>query len=140
MHFEWYHIPLAAGILFLIYGLYRLKRYTSKCRKCLRAEGSVYDIITRTDDNGVEDYYMVIGFLTQKQVLIIEEINVSFNPYEYKTGDSVTLLYEAQNPENFILDESKVSTYTYILCLVPGIVCILVGMWMICMHDVNFHG
>jgi|GEM_PF-3735979 len=140
MHFEWYHIPLVAGILFLVYGLYRLKRYTSMCSKCLRADGSVYDIITKKDEKGADDYYMVIGFITQKQALIIEEINVSFNPYEYQKGDTVGVLYNTQNPEKFILDENKVSTYTYIFCLAPGIVFILVGMWMICMKDVNAYG
>lgn len=110
------------------------------CSKCQRAEGSVYDIITKKDTEGADDYYMVIGFITQRQALIIEEINVSFNPYEYKKGDMVSVLYNRQNPEKFILDESKVSTYTYIFCLAPGIVFILVGMWMICMKDVNAYG
>lgn len=146
MHFYWYHIPLLLGIAMLIFGVYRLKRYIRLRKQGVCVEGSVYDIVIKepeyknTHGAHYQEHFMVIGFLTENQKLIIEEINVTFNPYEYKKGDTVNVLYKADNPEKFMLDNGKSPAYTYFLCLFPGVMFIVIGMWMICMQDVNAFG
>jgi hypothetical protein len=133
MHLAVYNVLLLLGVSLLIYGVYRLKKYISMRKWGLRSEATVYEIVNKkssTEEEVHTTLYMTIGFLTTEGTLIIKEMNVTLNPYDYEKGDTVAILYEKRNPEHCVIDDGQSPGYMYFMCLFPGMLFITAGCWM----------
>lgn len=134
MNADFFLLPLILGSGLIAYGIYRLKKYAHLQHDGLRCDGTIYEIITERTHNieGPDsvNYYLSVGFLTDKSVLIVKKIDVTLDHWRYKKGDNVCIIYDSASPEEIMLDKGEPPFYTYFLWLFPGAMCMVIGVWM----------
>lgn len=107
----------------------------SEKKKQLIANGIETDgIIYGFDSSEIYDSsasYPVIRFLTREKVWITEKADIALPRFFLKEGQKVTVIYNAENPKEFIYKTSFDFTKLSYVFLVAGIICLAAGFWML---------
>ncbi len=122
-----YIIILAVGVVLVILALSLSQKQNNIKKTGITAEGIVYDLL-HDQSTSFNFRYPVIRFLTLTQEWITETANIGMFPGFYKKGQKVTVVYNQQNPKQFIIDSKTNILITYIL-LIIGCILILLGTY-----------
>ena len=121
-----YLIPLA-GIVLVFIGVIKYMRYKYLKRNGISADGIIVDLIEE-DSDGIKHFYPVVKFKNNYQFWVTTKADISVNSYsKYKKGDSVSILYDVNNPEKFMINEGKYINGVFVL-IVIGFLFLLVGL------------
>jgi hypothetical protein len=94
------------GLAALLIGIARSSDKRRLLNKGIRVDGIVFQIIH--DGNSTSPtYYPVVRFVTEDNDQVTEKYKIGGNKYLYKEGDSVRVIYDAQNPGKFLLDDVR---------------------------------
>ena len=94
------------GLAALLIGIARSTDKRRLLNKGIRVNGTVFQIIH--DGNSTSPtYYPVVRFLTEGDDQVTEKYKNGGNKYLYKEGDKVKVIYDAQNPARFLLDDVR---------------------------------
>ena len=85
------------GAVFLVVGVWTFFSTRSFIATAARADGVVIDLeLSRSDDSST--YYPIVAFRTQDGQEIEYQSNTGTNPPSFRVGESVTVLYDPQDP------------------------------------------
>ncbi|MEI6533505.1 MAG: DUF3592 domain-containing protein [Candidatus Roizmanbacteria bacterium] len=87
------------GIIFICVTVWQGSEEMNFLKSASSAKGMVTDVQMVSDDEG-SVYHPVVSFKTESNKNIIFQGQVGSNPPEYKTGDTVTVKYEKNSPNN----------------------------------------
>lgn len=134
-------IFITIGILFAIVGFYIFKKGDAKVKRCTaETQGTVVEIVEKTEKNQDGDYeyvyYPVIsyqannetvtkqssfGYSSQTKLNVSDNFAISLSHSKYRINDSIKVLYNPNNIEEFVLEGEKNNSY------IMGIVFIILG-------------
>ena len=94
-------LSVALGIVLILVGVMQRNKKKKLLKDGVQVEGEVFDVLgdSSKDSSGRP----VIRFVTKEQVLITEQYKISI-PFS-KKGQKVILVYNADNPKEFIVKE-----------------------------------
>ncbi len=91
--------------------------------------GTVVDIESRKGPKGNTSYYPVFRFRTYMNEEITRRSQISSTSRPYQTGDTVTIIYDPQRPQRFILKNDKRIRAVYYLIGVLALAFIAAGLY-----------
>jgi len=131
-------IPLQAAIFFFMGIICLAVAAFTSGNKLLKQKGIHVDGIIYSVDGGstvnvsnVKDK-IVVRFLTEKQVWITGPLRGGFLIFysgQYKLGEQVKVVYDPENPANFILETEQPELLGRVVFLVVGIILGTVGVY-----------
>ncbi|MCD2422440.1 DUF3592 domain-containing protein [Niabella pedocola] len=121
-------IFLLAGVVTSITGITYLKKYKTLKKKGSSAEGIIFE--TQNEDAFLNIRTPVVRFLTHTNQWITGTSDLFTLPGLYKSGQKVTLLYNNQNPKQFII-LSKSNTFSLYILIAIGIASSLWGIYLL---------
>jgi hypothetical protein len=123
-------IPFFVGLVLILLSL----KSTEKKKRVIANGIETDGIIFSFESSGISDssaVYPVIRFVTKEGVWITELADMVLPRYLLKEGQKVRVIYNADNPKEFVckttFDFAKLS-YVF---LIAGFLCIAGGFWML---------
>ncbi|MBS1933479.1 MAG: hypothetical protein JST96_05715 [Bacteroidetes bacterium] len=131
---------IVIGIFFIFNYSKGIKKIKSVTKNGIEAEGIIFELVQdETIDDTPKDlayrdtYYLkspVIRFLTQEKHWVTGMPLIKISTTFFKTGQKVNVIYNSENPEEFLL-KTKLDLSTIItLVLIAGIVCLGYGVFL----------
>ena len=103
-------------------------RKQNKIKKTgLITEGIVFEL-SNDSSSSFNVRYPVIRFLTLNEQWITEAANIGISPGFYKKGQKVTVIYDPNDPKQFIID-SKIGSRIIYAIIIFGSLLILFGTY-----------
>lgn len=116
------------GIGFILAGIKNEKNIEYLLKHGIKTSGIVFEL---REEAGNSDHmnkgYPVIRFLDENDNWITEASRSGFQYGRYNSGDTVTVLYDRNDPKNFIIDHS-LNKYLPNFFLITGVMMILIGV------------
>ena len=69
-----------------------------------------------------------VRFLTEKNEWITVTSNIGVFPFSYKLGQEVSIIYEKENPNNFIINEKFIQIVPTLM-IAMSIICFCIGIF-----------
>jgi len=121
-----YVIPLA-GVLSFIIGLIKYRTYKRLTKSGTQTEGIIVDLIEERDD-GTSHFWPVVKFKNVNQFWVTIKADISVNSYsKYKKGDLVSILFDENNPEKFIINDGQYINGIYVFIII-GLIFLVYGL------------
>ncbi|CAN5181519.1 hypothetical protein BH09BAC6_BH09BAC6_02840 [soil metagenome] len=98
-------ILLGFGIVFTVFGIVKYRVREKLFKRGIRVKGLIVEIEAVVDSTINTSYYPVVQFNTLENESLRERYNLGFNPSAYKQGDTVNIIYNTENPKQFIIDD-----------------------------------
>jgi len=122
---------LLAGIIFILIAYVKLRDLSKYQKNGIRTKGIVEDLIKEYNRRGTDySYYPVIYYQTNEGREIQKKYDLGTNPASYKIKQEVEIIYLAENPSEYMINDAK-SRYIYYAFAVIGIVAFLIGLFFI---------
>lgn len=119
-------IPLFIGAVLIWLSIKNQSKYKQLLNSGERSEGIVFDLgKNKNSDSNAQ--YPIIRFLTKKEVWITKRVDLGISFSTYKQGDKVSVIYNPEKPEEFML-ESKWQMIASQVLLALGIISLVVGI------------
>ena len=119
-------IPLFIGTVLIWLSIKNQSKYKQLLNSGERSEGIVFDLgKNKNSDSNAQ--YPIIRFLTKKEVWITKRVDLGISFSTYKQGDKVSVIYNPEKPEEFML-ESKWQMIASQVLLALGIISLVVGI------------
>jgi len=128
-------------IIFLVVGaaaVFAFFKFQEKKKRLIENGIEVTGIVFEYSDNAstgysspgsIETNYPTIRFVTKEGLWITEQADYSPSGFFLKQGQKITVIYNADNPKEFIYKRSiDLSKIGYLL-LIIGIIAISIGLW-----------
>jgi hypothetical protein len=124
------YIFLATGIIFILGSVIRLIQLSRIRKSGIRTEGVIHDF---TKDSGSSSYtvrYPIVKFTSENGSSYLESTKISWSPQNFSIGDKVDIIYEKNNPKNFVI-QSKLNFFILMFFLFIGIAMTLFAIFKI---------
>lgn len=122
---------LLAGIIFILIAYVKLRNLSKYQKNGIRTKGIVEDLIKEYNRRRTNySYYPVIYYQTNEGREIQKKYDLGTNPASYKIKQEVEIIYLAENPLEYIINDAK-SRYIYYAFAVIGIVAFLIGLFFL---------
>ncbi len=101
------------------------------------APGHVIDLVARRDETGKEFYYPVVEFYLPDGSFTLVQISEGSWPPAYEKGQSVTILYDPDQPLHAWIQSASSSALMWILSIITGVlgvaflIATLFAFWML---------
>ncbi|MBL3655203.1 DUF3592 domain-containing protein [Fulvivirga sediminis] len=120
-------VPLILGGILFIIGLYFYLKCQELMSKGKRTMARVNDFVLQKNM-----YYPIINYTTENDEVFIEKLNIGSNPPKYKKGDQIPIIYSAQNPQDFMIDDPVYTEVVYKILMAVGLIAVVIcGMhWL----------
>jgi len=122
-------------LIFLFLGtgaIYIASKLTEKRKKIINngieVEGIIFGFEASPDSN-MNASYPVLRFVTKEGLWITEAADYSSIPFLLKKGQTVKIVYNPDNPKEFIYKTSVDYSKIYYLFFAVGIACLVGGVW-----------
>ena len=118
------------GLIFLIIGIVMRHRILDRQTRCTyQTVGTVVDLVEHTrrssDGHTSTTIHPVISYYVNGSEYV-QKSSYGSSPSPYETGQAVSLLYDPQKPEDFLLPEDKTPRRLYIAFIITAICCFVV--------------
>ena len=124
-------LTIIVGVIFLGVGIFMFIRNNNLIKKCTEeVDGIVVDMKEdySSDDDGTSYiYYPIIEYKVGEEIIKGTMDKGSSNP-SYKIGDKVTILYNPNNKNEFIVKGDKSSSIFSVVFIGLGILVIILGI------------
>jgi hypothetical protein len=104
----------------------------------VEVEGIVFDITLSSSIGDVDGEYPVIRFLTTDDLWITETYDIGTLRANFKRGQKVTVVYNPEDPKDFILKSDKGRSYVPVVILVSGVLVLIWGVYRVLQLFCNF--
>lgn len=109
-------VSLLFGLALLLGGGYFLERQREFIARSVAAEGRVIENErVRGRSSSRSSYRAIVRFTDQRGEPVLYHDSIAFNPPSFSVGQSVTIFYDPQNPQDAMIDRGA-KNY-----LIPGI-------------------
>ena len=122
-----YIVILFLGIVMVVIALHLYHKRNRIKKNGLKTEGVVYELFNNPSSS-INTRNPVIRFLTMDQQWITEASDIGMFPGFYKKGQKVSVVYDRENPKQFIID-SKINSLIVYVILIAGSSFILFGAY-----------
>ncbi|BAU54116.1 DUF3592 domain-containing protein [Mucilaginibacter gotjawali] len=92
-----------AGIALIAFGNYKRIQRTRLIASGIRTQGTVLRLEESFHDQ-IATFYPVISYTTLQNEIIIKTYGIGVSNKIYKPGDSISIIYDADNNNEFIID------------------------------------
>jgi len=120
------------GAILIFIGIFNITRRRKLLKVGITTEATVVslrkDIFNNSGANTL--YYPTIEYTAETNKTISREYTVGTNPSKYKEGDKLTIIYDPDNVESFIINDSPTKIIWPII-LLGGIALIIWGIFLI---------
>ncbi len=121
-------IIMIAISLVLFYAAFAFRQKAKNLSgKGIEAEGVVFDIV-EGDTTRSLGRYPVIRFLTSQKEWITQEYNIGISPNLFKKGQKVSVLYNPDDPKEFII-KSASTTVVPIVAIILALILLGIGLY-----------
>jgi hypothetical protein len=124
-------VGIFAVVLFAV-GIYQSIKIARLEATGLRAQGEVIRLKSESSDHGSYSYYPIVRFRTENNTRVEFKDSVGSNPPSYRVGDTVAVLYLADNPsQEATIDRGLFWNWFFPALLFAGAVlllCLLLAM------------
>jgi hypothetical protein len=105
-------IMLAGGAFVMVFGIGKLYERKKILAKGVKVEGVVFDIeknwdMDAGDASSTTQYYPIVRYVTAEKEWITKKYEITGGLNLYKIGDKVTVVYDPDEIEHFIIDDGK---------------------------------
>lgn len=126
-------VPIIVSILFIGVGIFCLTQANGLKKRCtVEAQATVIEIVREEsndpDDFGSYTYYPVIRYQAGEQTVTKKSIDGS-NPSRYSENDTIDILYNPDNVEEFIIAGDNSVTIIGIIAIVVGGLLFVISIW-----------
>lgn len=124
---------LVFGIIFILAGSKLVEKRKNIIQNGIEVEGVIFEFDDSTPPISIDSYdnakYPIIRFVTKKGEWITEKSEYEVSSFLFKEGQKVKVIYNPENPKDFIF-KTKVdfSKFAY-LFLIAGIILFSTGLW-----------
>lgn len=122
-------IFIVIGALMIVAFFYHTKKTKRLTSNGIEVEGIVFDIVMSSSMNSADAEYPVIRFLTTEELWITETYDIGVLPTPFKRGQKVKVVYNPEDPKDFILKNDKATSYVPLIILVSGIFLLIWGAY-----------
>jgi len=123
------------GAALMIFGNYKHAQRIRLVASGIRTEGTVLSIEESFHDQ-IATYYPVISYTTLQNETFIKQYSIGVSNNTYKPGDSVSIIYDAKNNNEFIIDNQIAKLSGPIIAMIGGIL-ILFSFLQYFVHPFN---
>jgi hypothetical protein len=120
-------ITLIVGAMLILVTLILSSKQNTIRKTGITTQGIVYDLL-HDQNTSFNLRYPIIRFTTLSEEWITETANIGMFPGFYKKGQKVTVVYNQQNPKQFIVDSKANKLIIYAL-LIAGCMLVLFGTY-----------
>ncbi|MDX1938368.1 MAG: DUF3592 domain-containing protein [Flavihumibacter sp.] len=116
------------GLVSTCLGVKYQKAYKKIIQNGITAEGIVFEFAGSNETwigEPAESPTPVIRFVTNKQQWITQEATISFYSSGLKQGDKVTVIYNENEPEQFIIKSFLTTAWVHYLFIIAGVIAML---------------
>jgi len=109
MSIPWYDylFMLCIGAASTYVGVLQKRKRAKLLTNGLKAEGEVVELVFGGSTKNSTVYYPVIRFLTTEKEPITQKYDIGGTSNTYHQGDKLNVIYDPQNPLNFIVDDKR---------------------------------
>jgi len=105
-------IMLTGGAFVMVFGIGKLNKHKKILAKGVKVEGVVFDIeknwdMDAGDTSSTTQYYPVIRYVTTEKEWVTKKYEVTGGLNLYKVSDKVTVVYDPDEIEHFIIDDRE---------------------------------
>lgn len=120
-------IAIIGGVVFLLfYFIRRVKRQKFR-REGKTAKAKVIELVSKTDIRHGHLYYPIVKFTLENGEHIRGQYSDGTMPAAYKKGEEVTVYYQPDQPEDFIIEGQQRMD---VLVLLIGLILLGVGLYL----------
>ncbi|MES1159923.1 MAG: DUF3592 domain-containing protein [Bacteroidota bacterium] len=129
------YILISAGILMMIIPFFKKSNPEELAKKGERCDGIIFKVVyERTLSNGgtAGEDTITVRFVTQKQEWITENLDTDdmiLWTGKYKEGQKVRVVYNPDNPTEFMLENSKYPKTTKLIFILGGLIFLGYGIY-----------
>lgn len=117
-------IPIVIGIMMIAAFFVHSKKVKRLNTNGIAVEGIVFDLVV---SDGASN--PVIRFLTTEELWITETYDIGTLPTHFKRGQKVNVVYNPEDPRDFILRSDEATSYVPIILLVSGLLFSIWGVY-----------
>ncbi len=124
-------IPLIAGLVFINFGYRQVRKHRRVMRNGVTVEGTIQslessrNVVSTSDD----DVYPIVRFNTRQGLLITKRYHITVSSFEFRNGEKVQIIYNPDDPEDFIIDSTFIAIYY--MFLIGGIIPFVIGAYQV---------
>lgn len=122
-----YIVAIIVGVVMIIFVLNASRKQNKIKKTGLITEGIVFELLNDASSS-FNVRHPVIRFLTLNEQWITETANIGLSPGFYKKGQKVTVIYDPNDPKQFIID-SKIGSRIIYAIIILGSLLILFGTY-----------
>jgi hypothetical protein len=115
---------LGAGVTYA--GIAQKRKTTKLLKNGIKAEGEVLELVPTGVARNSNFYKPVIRFETLAKESITHKSDIGVSYSVYKVGDKLTVIYEQDNPTDFMIDDKR-SKIAGTLFMVVGIIVLAIA-------------
>jgi hypothetical protein len=119
-------IALIVGVVLISLSVYSIQANKLLNKNGIKTEGIVFDIVD-SQTSSLRYKTPIVRFLDLNKQWITDEAKVGIANFQYKPGDKVVVIYEKDNPKNFIIQDRK-NNNILLLLLTSGIVISIIAL------------
>jgi uncharacterized protein DUF3592 len=127
-------IIILVGVILIMLSLYFTFQFRIIKKKGVQVDGIIFDL-EPSSSGSIRTTYPVVRFLTKEQEWITLTSKIGVVPGVYKKGAKVSIIYEPENPQNFLINSKFTTTVPSIILLI-GILVVAIGF--ILLLDIQF--
>lgn len=127
-------IAIIVGAFFLVLAVvhyFRLRKLSEVGNKTYAV---IKDLIRSPQADGIVNYIPVFEYKTMSGEIITRRSYIGNNKDKYKIGDKVAIVYNPENPEEFLLDTGMDKYWKILGSVIAGVVFIIAGVFHLFSH------
>ncbi len=121
-------IVALVGIALIVIGNAKYRKRKQLLSSGVKVEGMVSELITESSHSSggpsMSNYYPVIEYKNSDQVEVSKRYDIGTNPSIYKIGDVVSVIYDANDDREFIID-NKITQWAPPVIIIVGIAVVI---------------
>lgn len=118
---------IAIGVILIYVAIQFQSRTKQILKKGIQTKGVIFDILG-SDNPDSSAMYPLVRFVTSENVWITEKYNISTIPGLLKKGQKVTVIYNPDNPKEFII-KSPINSFIPKFLIALSIVILAAGIY-----------
>ena len=130
-------IPLILGPCFILGGYYYVRKIERVVKNGIKTEGVIFDIVQDSKFGGsdTDNETPVVRFVTEKQEWITAKSTLGIKGiYTFNVGSKIEIIYNPDNPREFILANEKNFPWAPYIVLIIGALLTLISYYILIVH------
>jgi len=114
---------------FLIVSLVKRKERKKYKTTGIKTIGIISEVILEASDQKL--YFPIVNYETLEKIEVMKKCDIGTNPSLYKKGQKVTIIYQQENHEEFIIDDKNHETIEALFLIIGLLGMLISGFYLI---------